>query len=74
MTTSTSWAVARLLRDRNAALYLTGVVMSGFGTSALGLRLLLPVFGAALLLTAGALGQRSASRTAARSPSDANPA
>lgn len=37
-------------------------------------RLLLPVFGGALLLTAGALGQRSASRTAARSPSDANPA
>ncbi|MFK0278962.1 MFS transporter [Streptomyces sp. NPDC090499] len=35
MTTSTSWAVARLLRDRNAALYLTGVVVSGFGTSAL---------------------------------------
>ncbi|GGM89393.1 MFS transporter [Streptomyces fuscichromogenes] len=34
MTTS-SWAVARLLRDRNAALYLTGVVVSGFGTSAL---------------------------------------
>ncbi|MER5788785.1 MFS transporter [Streptomyces sp. NPDC001980] len=35
MTTSTSWAVTRLLRDRNAALYLTGVVVSGFGTSAL---------------------------------------
>ncbi|MER6532457.1 MFS transporter [Streptomyces sp900105755] len=35
MTTSTSWAAARLLRDRNAALYLTGVVVSGFGTSAL---------------------------------------
>ncbi|MFD8812211.1 MFS transporter [Streptomyces sp. NPDC059627] len=34
MTTS-SWAVVRLLRDRNAALYLTGVVVSGFGTSAL---------------------------------------
>ncbi|MFJ9561929.1 MFS transporter [Streptomyces fuscichromogenes] len=34
MTTS-SWAVARLLRDRDAALYLTGVVVSGFGTSAL---------------------------------------
>ncbi|MFD4504745.1 MFS transporter [Streptomyces sp. NPDC058457] len=33
--TPTSWAVARLLRDRNAALYLTGVVVSGFGTSAL---------------------------------------
>ncbi|MGW7543304.1 MFS transporter [Streptomyces sp. NPDC054770] len=34
MTTS-SWAVVQLLRDRNAALYLTGVVVSGFGTSAL---------------------------------------
>ncbi|MEU9241873.1 MFS transporter [Streptomyces sp. NPDC048385] len=34
MTTS-SWAVVRLLRDRNAVLYLTGVVVSGFGTSAL---------------------------------------
>ncbi|WP_089100870.1 MFS transporter [Streptomyces hyaluromycini] len=33
--TTTSWAVARLLRDRNAALYLIGVVVSGFGTSAL---------------------------------------
>ncbi|MER7183678.1 MFS transporter [Streptomyces hyaluromycini] len=33
--TTTSWAVTRLLRDRNAALYLTGVVVSGFGTSAL---------------------------------------
>ncbi|MEV7978028.1 MFS transporter [Streptomyces sp. NPDC086519] len=37
-------------------------------------RLLLPVFGGALLATAGSLAQRSASRTAARSPSDANPA
>ncbi|MEU9340906.1 MFS transporter [Streptomyces sp. NPDC048278] len=37
-------------------------------------RLLLPVFGGALLLTAGSLAQRNASRTAARSPSDANPA
>ncbi|MCI3277163.1 MFS transporter [Streptomyces cylindrosporus] len=40
MTTSTSattstWAVVRVLRDRNAGLYLTGVVVSGFGTSAL---------------------------------------
>ncbi|MFF4013443.1 MFS transporter [Streptomyces sp. NPDC001843] len=32
---TTSWTVTRLLRDRNAALYLTGVVVSGFGTSAL---------------------------------------
>ncbi|MFI6252029.1 MFS transporter [Streptomyces sp. NPDC051016] len=32
---ATSWSVFRLLRDRNAALYLTGVVVSGFGTSAL---------------------------------------
>ncbi|MEU9153332.1 MFS transporter [Streptomyces sp. NPDC048417] len=32
---TTSWTVARLLRDRNAALYLTGVVVSGFGSSAL---------------------------------------
>ncbi|WP_369222062.1 MFS transporter [Streptomyces sp. R39] len=37
-------------------------------------RLLLPVLGGALLATAGSLAQRSASRTAARSPSDANPA
>jgi MFS family permease len=37
-------------------------------------RLLLAVFGGALLATAGSLAQRSASRTAARSPSDANPA
>ncbi|MFF5478584.1 MFS transporter [Streptomyces sp. NPDC012935] len=34
MTTST-WALPRVLRDRNAALYLTGAVVSGFGTSAL---------------------------------------
>ncbi|MER7839787.1 MFS transporter [Streptomyces sp. NPDC096040] len=32
---TTSWTVTRLLRDRNAALYLTGVVVSGFGSSAL---------------------------------------
>ncbi|MFE0508616.1 MFS transporter [Streptomyces sp. NPDC058964] len=32
---TTSWSVTRLLRDRNAALYLTGVVVSGFGSSAL---------------------------------------
>lgn len=35
MTTPSSWAVSRLLRDRDAALFLTGVVVSGFGTSAL---------------------------------------
>ena len=34
MTTST-WAIVRVLRDRNAGLYLAGVVISGFGTSAL---------------------------------------
>ncbi|MGW2722625.1 MFS transporter [Streptomyces sp. NPDC001492] len=34
MTTST-WAVVRVLRDRDAGLYLAGVVISGFGTSAL---------------------------------------
>lgn len=34
MTTST-WTVVRVLRDRNARLYLSGVVVSGFGTSAL---------------------------------------
>ncbi|MCH5673115.1 MFS transporter [Streptomyces gilvus] len=34
MTTST-WAVTRVLGDRDARLYLTGVVVSGFGTSAL---------------------------------------
>ncbi|MEU2619063.1 MFS transporter [Streptomyces sp. NPDC007157] len=32
---TTSWTVTRLLRDRNAVLYLTGVVVSGFGSSAL---------------------------------------
>lgn len=35
MTTKTTWAVARVLRDRDAGLYLSGVVVSGFGTSAL---------------------------------------
>ncbi|MFJ8539900.1 MFS transporter [Streptomyces sp. NPDC093591] len=35
MTTITTWALARVLRDRNSALYLAGVVVSGFGTSAL---------------------------------------
>ncbi|MFG2790780.1 MFS transporter [Streptomyces sp. NPDC048419] len=42
MTTSASasnpdpaWAVVRVLRDRDAGLYLAGVVVSGFGTSAL---------------------------------------
>ncbi|WP_405874172.1 MFS transporter [Streptomyces sp. NBC_00005] len=34
MTTST-WTPVRVLHDRNARLYLTGVVISGFGTSAL---------------------------------------
>ncbi|MET9905710.1 MFS transporter [Streptomyces sp. NPDC006476] len=34
MTTST-WAVTRVLGDHDARLYLTGVVVSGFGTSAL---------------------------------------
>ncbi|MEU9189906.1 MFS transporter [Streptomyces sp. NPDC048484] len=29
------WAVVRVLRDRNAALYLGGVVISGFGSSAM---------------------------------------
>ncbi|WTW92316.1 MFS transporter [Streptomycetaceae bacterium NBC_01309] len=32
-----SWAVSRVLRDRNAGLYLAGVVVSGFGTSAMAL-------------------------------------
>ncbi|MFH8977383.1 MFS transporter [Streptomyces sp. NPDC017890] len=32
-----AWPVARVLRDRNAGLYLTGVVVSGFGSSALSL-------------------------------------
>ncbi|MFE6618676.1 MFS transporter [Streptomyces sp. NPDC057740] len=35
MTTTTTWALPRVLRDRNAAFYLAGVVVSGFGTSAL---------------------------------------
>ncbi|MFE0806682.1 MFS transporter [Streptomyces sp. NPDC058848] len=34
-TTRSPWPVARVLRDRNAGLYLAGVVVSGFGTSAL---------------------------------------
>ncbi|MFI6683374.1 MFS transporter [Streptomyces sp. NPDC050485] len=29
------WAIARVLRDRNAGLFLTGVVVSGFGSSAM---------------------------------------
>lgn len=33
--TTTTWALPRVLRDRNAAFYLAGVVVSGFGTSAL---------------------------------------
>ncbi|MFG2883103.1 MFS transporter [Streptomyces sp. NPDC048297] len=32
---TTSWTVFRVLRDRNAALFLTSVVVSGFGTSSL---------------------------------------
>ncbi len=32
---TTTWTVARVLRDRDAGLYLAGVVVSGFGTSAL---------------------------------------
>ncbi|MFD7690744.1 MFS transporter [Streptomyces sp. NPDC059781] len=32
---TTTWTAARVVRDRNAGLYLTGVVISGFGTSAL---------------------------------------
>ncbi|MEG8280159.1 MFS transporter [Streptomyces sp. AHA2] len=35
MTTLTTWPLARVLRDRAAGLYLSGVVVSGFGTSAL---------------------------------------
>jgi MFS family permease len=35
MTTRTTWPAARVLRDRDAGLYLCGVVVSGFGTSAL---------------------------------------
>ncbi|MFF8097573.1 MFS transporter [Streptomyces sp. NPDC016675] len=34
-TTPGTWPVVRVLRDRNAGLYLTGLVVSGFGTSAL---------------------------------------
>lgn len=34
-TTTRPWPLHRVLRDRNAALYLAGVVVSGFGTSAL---------------------------------------
>ncbi|MEY9990409.1 MFS family permease [Streptomyces sp. V4I8] len=34
-TTTTPWPLPRVLRDRDAALYLAGVVVSGFGTSAL---------------------------------------
>ncbi|GHH03607.1 MFS transporter [Streptomyces lanatus] len=34
-TTTTTWALPRVLRNRNAGLYLAGVVVSGFGTSAL---------------------------------------
>ncbi|WAU80425.1 MFS transporter [Streptomyces sp. Qhu-G9] len=36
-TARTTWAAGRVLRDRNASLYLGGVVVSGFGTSAMGL-------------------------------------
>jgi MFS family permease len=32
-----NWTVTRILRDRNAGLYFTGLVVSAFGTSALGL-------------------------------------
>ncbi|MFC8144698.1 MFS transporter [Streptomyces paradoxus] len=35
MTTKTTWPLVRVLRDRNAGIYLSGVVVSGFGTSAL---------------------------------------
>ncbi|MFD9441765.1 MFS transporter [Streptomyces sp. NPDC060006] len=34
-TARTKWAAGRVLRDRNAGLYLGGVVVSGFGTSAM---------------------------------------
>ncbi|MDH6216130.1 MFS transporter [Streptomyces pseudovenezuelae] len=34
---TTNWTVTRILRDRNAGLYLVGLVVSAFGTSALGL-------------------------------------
>ncbi|MGW5654498.1 hypothetical protein [Streptomyces humi] len=72
MTTPSSWAVTRLLRDRDAALCLTSVVVSL--VELVGHRLLLVVLGGALLRTACAPAQRSADRTAARSSSDANPA
>ncbi|MFF8431905.1 MFS transporter [Streptomyces sp. NPDC016566] len=36
---TTSWTVLRVLRDRTAGLFLTGVVVSGFGTSSLWLAL-----------------------------------
>ncbi|MFF7895630.1 MFS transporter [Streptomyces sp. NPDC007907] len=35
MTTKTTWPLVRVLGDRDAGLYLCGVVVSGFGTSAL---------------------------------------
>lgn len=35
MTTKTTWPLLRVLRDRDAGFYLSGVVVSGFGTSAL---------------------------------------
>ncbi|MFE5916234.1 MFS transporter [Streptomyces sp. NPDC056468] len=35
MTTTPTWPLPRVLRDRNSGLYLAGVVISGFGTSAL---------------------------------------
>ncbi|MGK5696088.1 MFS transporter [Streptomyces sp. URMC 128] len=35
MTNTTAWPVVRVLRDRDAGLCLSGVVVSGFGTSAL---------------------------------------
>ncbi|MFJ5306246.1 MFS transporter [Streptomyces sp. NPDC088350] len=34
---TTNWTVTRILRDRDAGLYFTGLVVSAFGTSALGL-------------------------------------
>lgn len=34
---TTNWTVTRILRDRNAGLYFVGLVVSAFGTSALGL-------------------------------------
>ncbi|WP_128436690.1 MFS transporter [Streptomyces cyaneus] len=34
-TRTTTWTLPRILRDRNSALYLSGIVVSGFGTSAL---------------------------------------